>query len=292
MNQRGQNLIEVLIALGIFFIFISGVLVLNWRYLDTFARARDLQKVQNIADESFEALQSIAYDDWPAVVNGTYGLSSSSGKWQLQGQPDLIDNKYTRQVVISSVNRDENCDITPSASIDDPDSKLVTVTVSWQGQQQALSKTLNSHLMAWNNPTNCLEGETGEAANLIIDVSGAYIDTTKKSLFGVILKNRSGTAITLDKMTLAWTKLGSHITFIKIEGTNYWHYSNGIGLPQGAQLSGTELDLVDLVLAAYTDYDVDIFRFDDKVDGSTFTITATMLDGSHKTVVTTPPFIP
>lgn len=289
--QKGQNLIEALLALGIFMIFVIGSLTLGFRYWETHTRVEELNQVQAITEESFEALQSIVYDNWSAISDGTYGLNSLADYWQFQAEPDLIDNKYTRTITISSARRDADCQIIESGGTEDPDTKLMTVNISWQGMGAARNKSSRQFFTNWSSPAACLAGSGGEAGNLTIDVSQARIDATKKSLIGVELINNRSVAITLDKMTLTWTKPGN-ILFIKIEGQNYWHYSAGVGSPQGAQPSGTELDLVDLVLAPGEDYEVDNFRFDDKVDGSTFTITIIMSDGTSKTVVTTPPFVP
>ena len=110
-REKGQGLIEVLVALGIFFIFVVGTLSLAFRYLDTMNKAIDLKEVEVIVEESLEAVQSIAYDSWGLLVDDVYGLDSSGGSWQFQANPDLIRNKYTRSVNIAPVNRDEDCNI-------------------------------------------------------------------------------------------------------------------------------------------------------------------------------------
>lgn len=289
-DEKGQNLIEALLALALFFVFISGSLILIFRHFDTFLKAEELGKVQTIVSQSFEAVQGISYNSWSNLTDGTHGLSSSSGNWQFQASPDLIDNKYTRTITVSVVNRDDNCDITTSGGTDDPDTKLVTVSVAWQDVGGPRSSSLNQYFTSWNSPTNCF-ASGGEAASLDLDVSMAYIDSTKKSLFGVSLINKGTTPITLDKMTLNWTKPGN-ITFIKIDGSNHWDGSNGIGTPHGAQPSGTELDLVDLILDPGVTYLVNNIRFNSKIDGSIVTIEATMIDGSSSTKVTSPPFVP
>lgn len=289
-GEKGQNLIEALLALAVFFIFISGSLILIFRHFDTFEKAEDLAKVQTIVGQSFEAVQGISYNSWSNLADGTYGLNSSSGSWQFQASPDLIDNKYTRTVTVAPVRRDLNCAITTGDGTADPDTKLVTVNITWQDVGGPRSDSFGQYFTSWNSPTNCF-ASGGEAASLDLDVSMAYIDSTKKSLFGVSLINKGTTPITLDKMTLSWTKPGL-IKFIKIDGSNRWDGTNGIGTPSGAQPSGTELDLVDLILEPGVTYGVDNIRFDSKIDGSIVTIEATMVDGSSSTKVTSPPFVP
>ncbi|NQT50351.1 hypothetical protein HQ571_06685 [Candidatus Kuenenbacteria bacterium] len=288
-NNRGQNLIEVLIAMGLFFIFAVGSLILISKYLTTFTRAAELTQVKYIVQEGFEAIQSISYNNWSSFADGTYGLNKSSGQWQFQASPNLINNKFTRSITISSAERDENCNLVANGGSADPDTKIATVNINWTTTTGEINKSTSKLYAKWYDPTNCLA--EGEAGNLIINVITANIDSTKKSLVNIILENEGSVPITIDKMTLTWTKPGK-ITYIKIDGVNHWHSTNGTGTPQGAQLSGTELDIVDLLLEAGQDYDINAIRFNEKVDGSTFTITVIMSDGSSTTEITTPPFVP
>ncbi|HAZ28258.1 MAG TPA: hypothetical protein DCY48_00575 [Candidatus Magasanikbacteria bacterium] len=288
--SRGQQLIEVILALAIFFAFLSGAILLSGRSLQTFRSAQELTDVELILTESLEAMQSIASTNWNAMTIGTFGLTSQGGAWQMQPSPDSINGTYLRTVTIDGTERDANCALVQTGQgTADPSTMHVTTTISWTEGGQNKSREVGAYFTDWKTPGAC--GETGQASNLDIDISLASIDATKKSLVGVVLTNNDSSSITLDTMTLTWTKPGE-IGYIKIEGTNYWHSSNGTGSPQGEQPSGTELDLVDLVLEPEESYDIDVFRFDEKVDGATFTITATMIDGSSTTEVTTPPFVP
>jgi len=287
----GQSLVEVLLALALFVIVVAGTSILLSRYLETQQRAQTLDRVRIIAEESAEAVTSIALNDWTALLDGTYGLSSLTGHWTFAADPNVLDNTFTRSLEISPVNRDENCAIVESGGTPDPDTKRLDVTVSWQQLGSVMQQTAFQYLTRWGGPTNCITQK--DSASFVLDVSGARIDSTKKSLTGVEMRNTGSKPITLDKFQLTWTKPGN-ITIIKIEGQDYWNSNNGTGTPQGSQPSGTELDLENFVMAPGDDeeYEVNYFRFDSKVDGSTFVITATLTDGSLVTVTTTPPFIP
>lgn len=285
----GQYLIEVVIALSIFSFFVVGAMFAIGRYANSSLRSMEYADASQIVKESFAAVRSVGYNNWTDLASGAYGLTSASGAWQLQASPDVTKNKYTRTVTISSVQRDNNCVIVSNGGMNDPDTKKVTVAITWNSALNNPSKTFSEYYTRWPAPTTCFANQT-EAAKLKIDVEEASIDATKKSVVGVELKNESSAAITIDKMTLTWTKPGN-ITYIKINGTNYWH-SSGVGTPTGVQPSGTTLDLVNVVIPAHTEYDVNSFRFDNKIDGSTVTITTIMIDGSSATKVTTPPFVP
>lgn len=288
-TQKGQTLIEVIFALLIFFIFISGTLMLSFRTLKATGRSIELNQTKQIETASWEAIQAIAYSDWSALIDGSFGLTSASGQWALQTNPDTINERFIRSVTIAPVRRDASCHIVESAGTNDPDTKKITLTLNWPAEPVSQTIIGQRYITNWKNPSySCAVTEAGK---LTIDTTFSIIDLTRKSILLTSLHNPSSVPITIDKMTLSWTKPGL-ITFIKIDGTNHWHSTNGTGTPQGAQPSGTELDIVDFTLAPGGWYIIDNIRFDSKIDGATVTITATMSDGSHKTEVTSPPFIP
>lgn len=155
LKQTGQNLIEVIIALALFLLFAAGFLTLGSRYLNTAQKSRDLREVQLINQESFEALQSVAYRDWSLISDGTYGLDESGSQWTLQGTPDIIEDKYTRTILIESVYRDDNCNIVTSGGNSDLDTKKVTVQLAWNVGGAANSQTASRHFTNWKNPSAC-----------------------------------------------------------------------------------------------------------------------------------------
>lgn len=304
--KSGQNLIEAIIALGIFFLFMTGTAILLFRSLDTLQKSKTLMEVKSIVEETFEVLEYFSYKDWSILSPGTYGLtfSSSSNQWSLLGSSDLYHPQYTRVVTISSVERDSSCNLVQSGGTIDPDSKNINLSITYDDKNGSQSQEFSRHFTAWDAPTNCIATTTpetttstpqGEAGHLVLDVTMSTIDATKKSLVGTTVKNTGSVPIVIDKMTITWTGASdpdSKITYIKINGSNYWHSTNGTGSPQGAQHSGTELNLVDFTLEPGISYPINTFRFDEKVDGATFTLNIKMRDGTTITEVTSPPFVP
>jgi len=287
-NHLGQNLIEAIIAIGIFGILMAGGVMTGLHYFDSQIHAQAQSNLAQLANNSFEIIDGIAKNNWVSLTVGTHGLLLNNNNWEISGTPDLVD-QTTRTINVTSGLRDGNCNLVEVGGTTDTDTKLITITFTYNDNRGLQSKSFSQYFTNWFAPTNCLMQT--EAGSLSLDVSTAYIDATKKSLYGIVLRNLGTTIITIDKMTFTWNT-GGNITYVKIDGANYWHATNGTGTPQGAQPSGTELDLVNFVLQPQTSYPIDNVRFDDKVDGATFTIKATMLDTSTKTEVTTPPFIP
>lgn len=288
INQRGSGIIEIIFTISLFLIFVGGIAGLLARQLDTLSLSNKNLYLVSEMKNSFEAIRQVANQNWSLISDGVYGLTTSTNSWVLAGTPD-VNGTITREVTISTLNRDTECNVVDIGGVADDDSKYVSISLTDNAGGKISSLEYSSIITRSDEPTFCLS--QGDANNLVLDVEFANIDSTKKSLVGIILRNAGNTPITLDKMTLEWDKPGN-INYIKIESENHWHSTNGTGTPQGSQPSGTELDLVNLTLEAGEDYDIDIIRFDSKVDGSTFTIKATLSDGSSKTEVTSPPFTP
>ncbi|KKQ80269.1 MAG: hypothetical protein UT02_C0012G0020 [Parcubacteria group bacterium GW2011_GWC2_38_7] len=287
-KHSGQNLIEAIVAIAIFGLLLSGGVLSGLRYFDTQLRAQAQTDLAQLANNTFEIIDGIAKNNWASLTVGTHGLILNNNNWEISDTPDLVNNT-TRTININTVLRDGSCNLIETGGSADDDSRLITLDLTYTNARGPREKSFNRYFTRWSNPTTCLVRT--EAGSLGLDVGTAYIDATKKSLYGIVLRNLGTTVITIDKMTFSWDTEGE-ITYIKIDGANYWHSTNGIGTPQGSQLSGTELDLVNFVLQPLTSYPLTAVRFDEKVDGATFSIKATMLDTSTVTEVTSPPFVP
>jgi prepilin-type N-terminal cleavage/methylation domain-containing protein len=122
-----------------------------------------------------------------------------------------------------------------------------------------------------------------ESDYFIVDYSGVYVGGGgNKDLLGITLENTGTSNITIVKMTLTWTS-GNMIKEVDFNGTSVWKF-NGVGTPDGQQISGTELDIVDYVLTASTVVTPNTFSFSGNVSGVTFQMDFEMSDGSTKTV--------
>lgn len=157
MNQnKGQSLLEIIVAIGVFLIVVVGSLSASSYFLDNYQQSKELSKVREIAQETFAAIRSIGYNDWSQITTGTYGVATSSGKWVLTSTPNTILNKYKREVIISSVDRNQDCEIVSSGGNNDPDTKFVSTTVSWSTPIGTSSRSFSRYITRWGNPQNCL----------------------------------------------------------------------------------------------------------------------------------------
>ena len=151
-KQAGFSLIEAIVALGVFALLAATVSsTAGIGYLSE-KQSGERIIAQAYITEGIEATKSIRNRGWSELIDGSHGLQSSKGYWEFNGTEDALD-KYTRQIVISSVYRDENSNIVNIGEGNiDLHTKLVTVTVTWElspGTDNEL--VVNNYLTNWQS---------------------------------------------------------------------------------------------------------------------------------------------
>jgi len=102
----------------------------------TFQVARTTEAT-SFAEESIEVVRVLRDENWTtniaALTSGTtYYPVISTDKWTLTTtNPGVINNLYTRTVVVEDVGRDANHDILSSGGTPDDNTKKVTSTITW-----------------------------------------------------------------------------------------------------------------------------------------------------------------
>ncbi len=142
-NTKGIGLVEILIVTAVLGVGLLAVIsFLIYSRGVTFQVARTTEAT-TIAEEGIEVVRSMRDEGWdsnivPLISGDTYYPSISGvnpdDKWTLITTPQpLIDNLYTRTVVIEDVGRVAGSDdIDPSGGGNpDPNTKKVTSTVTW-----------------------------------------------------------------------------------------------------------------------------------------------------------------
>jgi Tfp pilus assembly protein PilV len=158
INKRGSSLVEILLAVAIFGMFVTalaGSLLLGQEGAMT---SGSRQRATKFAEEGVEAVKSIRDGGYSSLpVDGNYGLVISGGKWTLSGTSDT-SGIFTRVVNLS----------TPSTGV-----RKITVTVTWaQNMQRNGSIALESYATDWLGTTSG-GGGTPKKRGLL-----AYYDAT------------------------------------------------------------------------------------------------------------------
>jgi prepilin-type N-terminal cleavage/methylation domain-containing protein len=153
MNNRmrkGMTMVEVVIASAI---ILSAVVVLSAvhnLYLKSALSNGGILKSAYLAEEGIEAMRYLRDDSWSAQIgplsSGTdYGLSLSGSAWQTGTGNQWIDG-FERAIRVGNVSRDANGDIVSSGGTLDPDTRLVTVSVSWQSRGATTTRAISTYL--------------------------------------------------------------------------------------------------------------------------------------------------
>jgi len=170
-EQLGQSVLELMIAMSIFVLVVSGIMFLVLDAHSANRQGGERTKAAFLTQEAFEATQSIANQGWNKLVDGEYGLDNSSGYWDLSGAVNVIENRYTRKITVESVYRDGNGDITDAGGTFDIDTKKVTTQTLWDFTTARPSDiTLEYYFTNWQS-TDWLQTTQAEFDQ------GIYLDT-------------------------------------------------------------------------------------------------------------------
>ena len=160
INQKGQSLVELLIAMGIFVLLITSIVTLILDVYMSDRVGREKMVATFLAKEGIEATTSIRDNNWDDLTNGDHGISISGGNFVFQGtQEDVSDylKEGQRTITIEGI---------------DSDRKRITSKVTWT-LTEIRSQEINliTYLTNWRKgapPQEYCEG-TPDACDTFLD---------------------------------------------------------------------------------------------------------------------------
>jgi len=255
--KKGFSLIEVILAISIFALLITGFSGIYLYGQESAVLAGNRDRAIALAEEGLEAARSIGSDSFTSLSAGTHGIDIIGNSWAFSGSSD-ITGIFTREITVTSV---------------DADRVDIESEVTWQQNPlRTGSVSVHTRFTNWRDtgPAVC----SNQASFLDIDTSGANIAAGNRELRGVTVENiATNCEIIIDKAELTWTS-GNNLERIKI-GTGAWDWT-------GSVTSGTEVDIANETLTASSGLIDTIYRFSGSMNGNTFTITFTMSDATTK----------
>lgn len=137
--NKGQILIELVVAMGIFVIVAN---VLFFLILDSYITGRLSEEItiaNFLAEEGLEAARSIRDNNWTDLENGDHGLIiSAPGNWRFSGTSEMIDGKFTRIINVGEI---------------DLNRKQITSRIIWQFTEAKPQEIrLITYLTNWAEP--------------------------------------------------------------------------------------------------------------------------------------------
>lgn len=148
--KKGVGLVEVLVAVFIFTVILSSLILISNLYLLGATDSLKNTQAAYLAEEGIEALKTIRDNSWdnissiPIDTEKYLSFSTASSSWQISDSEDLV-SIFSRSFIINSVNRDSDGDISLSGT-DDPNTKKINITVSWNGKNGVITKNLVTYI--------------------------------------------------------------------------------------------------------------------------------------------------
>lgn len=164
-RQSGFTLVEAVVTISIFAVgmIISAQVVLTARRLSD--ESRDAVQAANYLEEGLEAVRSSRDSSWTSIAtDGAYRLQAAPGDtspWELIAGGTETIGKFSRTVNISTgrrIDSDSSGTVTAGdqlvasgGTLDDPDTKKISTTVTWRQGNRTVSRTLYTYLTNWQN---------------------------------------------------------------------------------------------------------------------------------------------
>jgi Tfp pilus assembly protein PilV len=148
-KNGGFLMVEVLVAISIITVSILAATAVAQKSIYVSRQAVHTTQAAFLLEEGAEAVRIFRDNAWTNIsgltANTNYYPTFSSGTWSLSSTPNTVDI-FTRTASVANVNRDNTTKDISATGIDDPGTKLVTITVSWPEGGVTITKTLQFYM--------------------------------------------------------------------------------------------------------------------------------------------------
>lgn len=287
-SQKGQSLLEVIVAMAIFsLIAVVMVSMVTGSFLGL-TQGGQQTEAQALAQEGIEAVRSLKDSDWDLITGYTEtGIEISGSNWVIKGEGtnDIIGD-FIRTIYFNDVYRNDNYEIVASdvlGSLLDVRTKEVKSEVVWSPRDTIINIVNQiSYLTNWE--------DINEATCLKINTSTSCFD--KKALTGITLENTCPDDIVVIGATPVWDN-ENQITWIQIDGQSYWRNSCNWGCTlSGKQDSGIFLHFGDrsLTVPGNSTISVDKYEWGTNMVGSVISLSLKFEDLTNASTLSFAPF--
>ena len=151
-NKSGMSLVEVIIASAIVLLLSTSLIYANLVYYKTSSTNLKSVKAIYLAEEGVEVINFMS-DNWNSLgTNGVnYYLFWDGVTWLATTTKNLVDEMYERKFYTDAVSRDLQDKIVLSGGSTDPNTRKVTVEVSWVDTTGTTTKSVSSYIFKQND---------------------------------------------------------------------------------------------------------------------------------------------
>ena len=286
--QKGQSILEVIIAMAIFsLIAIVMVSLVTGSFLGLIQGGKHTE-AEFLSQEGIEAVRSLKDSDWDLISGYTAtGIEVSGSNWTMKGEGtnDAI-NDFVRTIYFNDVYRDDNYEIVSSAAVGallDVRTKEVKSEVVWS-PRGTITNIVNqiSYLTNWE--------DVNEATCLRISTSTSCFN--RRALEGITFENTCSNDIIIIGTTPVWDN-ANQITWIQIDGQTDWRNACNWGCaPTGAQDSDTFLHFGDrsATIPANSTVIVDKYEWGTNMVGSIISLSLKLEDLTNTSTLSFAPY--
>lgn len=255
LSNRGFSLVEILLASALFALVSFGLISTFLYAQNATAYATNRLRAIQYAESGLEAVRDLRNADFDNLVDGTYGITTSSGSWAFSGSSDSFD-LMTREITISTISTDI---------------KHISSSVTWGGIYGRTGLVnLGTRLTNWRQ-LGCVD----QSASFVVDYSNYAYANGNTNLVDITISNTDQNCpVEITDIVMTWDG-ASNLEEIEINGGNVW---------LGAVSTGQNADIVDTTIFS-TDGDVSsTYIFGGNVKNKVKTITYYLGDGTTKVI--------
>lgn len=149
-KKAGFGLIEIVIGAAIILLAILAANTTYTTYVQYALANQGNVQASYLLEESLEAVTYIRDKGWATNIASlnpatTYYLAFTGGTWVSTTAPQYVDGLFLRSINIAAVNRDANDRIAEAGTLD-PNTKLITATVSYFQGHATSTKTISTYI--------------------------------------------------------------------------------------------------------------------------------------------------
>ncbi|MFZ2189971.1 MAG: prepilin-type N-terminal cleavage/methylation domain-containing protein, partial [Candidatus Magasanikiibacteriota bacterium] len=200
INNKGQSLLEVIVALAIFALISATMVSLSTGGFVSMNVGGEQTEAQALAGEGVEAVRAIRDRAWNELTFTTSSITTSSGQWIFSGENTIAQlGDYKRTITVETICRDVSNNITPCPGFyTDVQTKKITSQIDWPVRDTTNTVKQVSYLTNWDS-LNWVQtdwsGGNGQSVWSDISKYDSDDDNIDFSEVGVVkLKNTTSTA--------------------------------------------------------------------------------------------------
>lgn len=153
-NNKGQSILEVILAVAIFGLIASSLMALVTGGFTAMIQGGEQTEAELLAQEAIEGVRSIRDAAWNNLIYVTSSIGRSGNRWIFSSENTTETiGKFTRNISFAPVCRDVSNNFTNCpGSYTDIQSKKVTVTVTWNTTKGETNQVQQStYLTNWDS---------------------------------------------------------------------------------------------------------------------------------------------